>query len=279
MRQQKAAARGARRCPGAQRTATPPQRIAFAVQSAAFLAAWVSIFVAGATISTAHYRSVLTGFDPQKPQPPAERTRAEAKPPAATTAEGDAPAEQETIRAVARWPARLLDAEFAQSAPTSPGNEAGAATAEKSPSAATGKPVPRETLIEQPVRSAVAFLITLTAYTPPNLALLCTMAGVLGALSRRLAPHDRHHRRTTAMERSLAAPMLRGFCIFVSILAGVLVLTGDPFANTTPDQYLRLAGTGSLMAFAAGFNPRFVAHLLNRVATLFGDSSERKAAS
>lgn len=121
----------------------------------------------------------------------------------------------------------------------------------------------------------MALLATLLTFTPPNVAILCCVSGVIGEQTRRLSrrregnPDGPH----AAPHGPLASALLRGFCVFIAILAGVLVLSGSQIISPTQDQYVRLAGTGSLFAFLAGFRPRLVAQLLTRVASMFGGAS------
>lgn len=56
-----------------------------------------------------------------------------------------------------------------------------------------------------------------------------------------------------------------GFFIYLVIVSGTVVLTGDPFKDTSPEQYLRLAGAASLLAFAVGWQPQILAQLVSNV--------------
>lgn len=58
-----------------------------------------------------------------------------------------------------------------------------------------------------------------------------------------------------------------GFFIYLVIVSGTVVLTGDPFKETSPEQYLRLAGSASLLAFAVGWQPQILAQLVSNVGT------------
>ena len=121
----------------------------------------------------------------------------------------------------------------------------------------------------------MALLATLFTFTPPNVAILCCVSGVIGEQTRRLSRRSRVDpgAGARAIRGPLSSALLRGFCVFTAILAGVLVLSGSQLIAPSQDQYVRLAGTGSLFAFLAGFRPRLVAQLLTRVASMFGGES------
>lgn len=135
----------------------------------------------------------------------------------------------------------------------------------------------------------LAFVLSFATYTPTNLALLCCFAAVMGSISRRMRDHgkaqfnsrcpacrQRKEQETSAngaanakandaderqpneekeLEQNvIAGSMLRGLCIFLMVISGLIVLTGDPFVEVSQEKYLRLAGAASLFAFVAGFN-------------------------
>lgn len=56
-----------------------------------------------------------------------------------------------------------------------------------------------------------------------------------------------------------------GFFIYLAMISGMVAITGEPFANTTPEQYLRLAGAASLFAFVVGWRPQVVTQLVSQV--------------
>lgn len=58
-----------------------------------------------------------------------------------------------------------------------------------------------------------------------------------------------------------------GFFIYLIILSGTVVLAGDPFKDTSPEQYLRMAGSASLLAFAVGWQPQILAQLVSNIGT------------
>jgi hypothetical protein len=56
-----------------------------------------------------------------------------------------------------------------------------------------------------------------------------------------------------------------GFFIYLALVSGLIAMTGDPFQNATPDQYLRLAGAASLFAFVVGWRPQVLTQLVTQV--------------
>lgn len=56
-----------------------------------------------------------------------------------------------------------------------------------------------------------------------------------------------------------------GFFIYLAMISGMVAITGEPFGDTTPEQYLRLAGASSLFAFVVGWRPQVLAQLVAQV--------------
>lgn len=77
----------------------------------------------------------------------------------------------------------------------------------------------------------------------------------------------------------LLSALARGFFVYLSILSGLLVLTGDPFDSPTPGQYFRLAGTTSLFCFIVGWQPNFLSGLINRFAAIAQTTSASGASA
>src|SRR5215468_1956811 len=60
----------------------------------------------------------------------------------------------------------------------------------------------------------MALLATLLTFTPPNVAILCCMSGVIGAQTRQLSRRSIENVRddNSAARGSIASALLRGFC-------------------------------------------------------------------
>lgn len=136
----------------------------------------------------------------------------------------------------------------------------------------------------KPYRDAVAtefvvgaFLFALMTYTPTNIALLCVLASFSGGSASRLIhtePADPRAARSHTGSHGVEADseiyrrenpfssMFRGFVVFIAFLAGVYVGSNAPFADTSPEQYARAAGTTSLLAFVVGYDPTLFEKLI-----------------
>lgn len=121
--------------------------------------------------------------------------------------------------------------------------------------------------------------LVVATYTLTNVAILCLIACLLGTLAAKAqlgtdvdvgAGGDR-----TA---PLASGLLRGFMVYLCLVAGVLILGEDP-AAPTQRQYVRLAGLMSLVGFIINYQPALFGRLLRRVGTLVesgGNASDAK---
>jgi len=57
------------------------------------------------------------------------------------------------------------------------------------------------------------------------------------------------------LEETPWSAMMRSFLVYLCVLAGLYFALEDPFKDSTPAQYLRLAGTVSVLAFLVGYDP------------------------
>ena len=48
--------------------------------------------------------------------------------------------------------------------------------------------------------------------------------------------------------------VMRAFIVFLCVVAGLYIAMDDPFKDPTPAQYIRLAGTLSVLAFMVGYD-------------------------
>ncbi len=115
----------------------------------------------------------------------------------------------------------------------------------------------------QPVSRTTAFFYSVLVYTPTNMALLTLFAGLLGGcvsnikysmMSKEERQNLKPKEEAILSENPLSATM-RGFVIYLCMVAGLYVVLDDPFKDSTPGQYARLAGSMSLVAFIVGFDP------------------------
>lgn len=111
-------------------------------------------------------------------------------------------------------------------------------------------------------------------YTPTNTAILTCLAGLMGGVSSFLTFHGQAPGETPSapeLQRMLVrtenpfASLLRSFVVYLLFIAGIAITTDAPFANPTPDQYLRIAGLLSLVGFVVGYDPSAFNSLLKRV--------------
>ena len=126
-----------------------------------------------------------------------------------------------------------------------------------------------------PARKVAAFLGVMAFYTPLNVALLTIFAGLVGgcassityARSRKggatATAENGGDARTVFLTESPIASMLRSFLVYLAFIAGVFITTNNPFATPTPDQYVRLAGLLSFVAFVIGYDPTRFQDLLS----------------
>lgn len=111
-------------------------------------------------------------------------------------------------------------------------------------------------------------LVVIGAYTLTNVAILCLTASLLGAIGARAslsADAEIEAGQDDTSPRNSA--LLRGFLVYLSLIAGVLIFGDDP-AAPTQKQYVRLAGFTSLLAFVISYRPSLFGKLLQRVGTV-----------
>jgi hypothetical protein len=101
------------------------------------------------------------------------------------------------------------------------------------------------------------FTTVLITYTITNVALLCCLAGVVGAATKRITTKSSNEKKATEkpLVNAIFLGFTRGFSVYLLLLAGVYAATPDPFAMPTPEQYVRMAGTLSLMSFTVNYEP------------------------
>ncbi|MGE3109997.1 MAG: hypothetical protein AB7G11_06245 [Phycisphaerales bacterium] len=144
--------------------------------------------------------------------------------------------------------------------------------------------------INGPLDAIYALTVVCFAYTPTNLVLLCCLASLIGCLGYyattngvashtppthphaddhdlAAGPHSpsRDHPADTLSLRPAISAVMWGFFIYLFLISGTLLAMENPFASTTPEQYLRLAGTASLLAFVVGWQPEVITRLVTQI--------------
>lgn len=119
-------------------------------------------------------------------------------------------------------------------------------------------------------------LVVIGTYTLTNVAILCLVAGLLGALGARAslgtdAELAESIQDTTSPRNSA---LLRAFLVYLSLIAGVLIFGDDP-AAPTQRQYVRLAGFTSLLSFVVNYRPALFGKLLQRVGSAIEGKKEQ----
>jgi hypothetical protein len=107
------------------------------------------------------------------------------------------------------------------------------------------------------------FFRALICYSPTNMALLTLASAFLGGCvsNAMVASMEEQElkrlpsRRFAFLSENPLAATMRGFVAYLCLIAGLYVAMDDPFKDTTPAQYARLAGSLSLVAFVVGYDP------------------------
>ena len=129
-----------------------------------------------------------------------------------------------------------------------------------------------------------AWGILLTCYTVTNIAILSCCAGVIGKFSRRSLAYE-----TASLNGLTPAPIAtfrevlvlysvaiaRGFVIYLMLTGGLILLTTSAVTSSTPEEYIKLAGTVSILAFMAGYDAEIFKRALDRISA-FSSEGKRK---
>jgi hypothetical protein len=110
-------------------------------------------------------------------------------------------------------------------------------------------------------------VMVLLSYTISNVALLCCLCGLLGAIADRSDidgdAHENGIWRTIIQK--YASAILRGFFIFLVLMSGLILLAGADLSVTSPIGYGHMAGTASLFSFLVGLDAHLYAKFVKRV--------------
>lgn len=142
---------------------------------------------------------------------------------------------------------------------------------------------------ESALEALGALLKILACYTITNVAFLAGLAAVAGEFSFRsrlssLAATWTSHADAPQLRDVLAcysAAAMRGFVIYLMFIAGLLLVTTEAITSPDQGQYVRLAGTISVLSFVAGYDAEMFRRALDRVVSLMSQTQhpERPKAS
>ena len=112
------------------------------------------------------------------------------------------------------------------------------------------------------------FLLVVTAWIPTNLGILAILAGLSGALIRSLlrvleVGVDQINREKEGSR--IIGGGVAGLLFYLALMAGAFLLMDQPFETTTKQQYFRVAGVVSFMAFLAGFRPDLLRRIMDKL--------------
>lgn len=110
--------------------------------------------------------------------------------------------------------------------------------------------------------------VVILCSTPTNPGILACLAALLGGIANWIhvdgsLPSEAEAKMS--LQRVCFAPMLRGFFMYLALLAGLLLLTTQAITNATQDQYVQLAGTVSVFGFMIGYDPDVFRKLMGKV--------------
>lgn len=152
----------------------------------------------------------------------------------------------------------------------------------------------RDALLDGDV-TAHNLLLAALLYTPTNVALLSMLAGFMGGCSSLMYDHGdleeqiksahaegnqqlarRLTLRLSYLSESPFSSMLRGFLVYLAIISGILLAISDPFKVTSADQFIRLAGLFSVIAFVMGYDPTRFEDLVDTLSSLSHKAAGKK---
>jgi len=138
-------------------------------------------------------------------------------------------------------------------------------------------------------------LLAALLYTPTNVALLSMLAGLMGGCASLMYDHgdlqeqiknaeaEGNHQmasrltlRLSYLSESPFSSMLRGFLVYLAIISGILLAISEPFKVTSADQFIRLAGLFSVIAFVMGYDPTRFEDLIETLSSLSHKAAGRK---
>jgi hypothetical protein len=113
--------------------------------------------------------------------------------------------------------------------------------------------------------SGWSYVAALVCFTPLNLFFLALASGLAGGFASNIAietmPEHRRHAlaaqhptRSMLLQEPPISAAFRGFIVYLCVIAGLYIVLDNPFKDPSPNQYIRLAGTLSIMAFLVGYD-------------------------
>lgn len=129
-----------------------------------------------------------------------------------------------------------------------------------------------------PLQAAWSGLMIVAFWTISNVGVLSILSAVLGAFGQRthfttkvtatqplVAENEVSAGSSREMLTHYASAIMRGFGVYALLLSGLLVMATDAIVSPDQSQYVRLAGTVSVISFYAGYDPEMLAGLLKRI--------------
>lgn len=126
------------------------------------------------------------------------------------------------------------------------------------------------TKLEGLVRTIVLGTKVAATYTLTNVCILCLLASLLGmvAAKARLGTDAERPADTDRTAPGISA-LLRGFFVYLALIAGVMVLSETP-TEPSQNQYVKLAGLMSLTGFVVNYHPALFGRLLAKAFPVAG---------
>ena len=112
------------------------------------------------------------------------------------------------------------------------------------------------------------FLFVVSAWIPTNLGILSVLAGLSGALCRSLLRSLEigvEQIRPQKEGSRILGGGIAGLLFYLALMAGAYLLIENPFETTTKEQYFRVAGVVSFIAFLAGFRPDLLRRVIDKL--------------
>src|SRR5262249_12938613 len=123
------------------------------------------------------------------------------------------------------------------------------------------------------------FIYSALWFTPTNLALLAVSAGLLGGCVSNILVRDPNRpfeaRRLRYLAEDPFTAMIRSFIVFLCVIGGLYLVADNPFKDSTPSQYVRLAGSISVLALLVGYDPSRILYWFELVQKSRSETSTR----